>query len=73
MWLTEKEEALSEVQTSNFKDPSEMNTNVRRLAVSRLPSLCSWHAAAADTLTSNCLYSIIIRFSVVFDYYHLIL
>ncbi|XP_074541744.1 utrophin [Halichoeres trimaculatus] len=32
-WLAEKEEALSEVQTSNFKDPSEMNTNVRRLAV----------------------------------------
>ncbi|XP_067428603.1 utrophin isoform X3 [Thunnus thynnus] len=31
-WLAEKEEALSEVQTSNFKDPSEMNTNVRRLA-----------------------------------------
>ncbi|KAG8011327.1 Dystrophin, partial [Nibea albiflora] len=33
VWLTEKEEALSEVQTSNFKDPSEMNTNVRRLAI----------------------------------------
>ncbi|CAJ1078468.1 dystrophin isoform X1 [Xyrichtys novacula] len=32
-WLAEKEEALSEVQTSNFKDPSEMNTNVRRLAI----------------------------------------
>ncbi|XP_067339079.1 utrophin isoform X3 [Channa argus] len=31
-WLAEKEAALSEVQTSNFKDPSEMNTNVRRLA-----------------------------------------
>uniref|UniRef100_A0A8C4GNV1 Utrophin n=1 Tax=Dicentrarchus labrax TaxID=13489 RepID=A0A8C4GNV1_DICLA len=27
-WLAEKEEALSEVQTSNFKDPSEMNTNI---------------------------------------------
>ena len=38
-WLAEKEEALSEVQTSNFKDPSEMNTNVRRLAVSRVPVL----------------------------------
>ncbi|XP_056261686.1 utrophin isoform X2 [Seriola aureovittata] len=33
VWLAEKEEALSEVQTSNFKDPSEMNTNVRRLAI----------------------------------------
>uniref|UniRef100_A0A3Q3XEN2 Calponin-homology (CH) domain-containing protein n=1 Tax=Mola mola TaxID=94237 RepID=A0A3Q3XEN2_MOLML len=32
-WLAEKEEALNEVQTSNFKDPSEMNTNVRRLAI----------------------------------------
>ncbi|XP_069370635.1 utrophin isoform X2 [Paralichthys olivaceus] len=32
-WLAEKEEALSEVQTSNFKDPSEMNSNVRRLAI----------------------------------------
>ncbi|XP_023135600.2 dystrophin isoform X5 [Amphiprion ocellaris] len=32
-WLTEKEEALSEVQTSNFKDSSEMNTNVRQLAI----------------------------------------
>uniref|UniRef100_A0A8D0ABP4 Utrophin n=1 Tax=Sander lucioperca TaxID=283035 RepID=A0A8D0ABP4_SANLU len=32
-WLAEKEEALSEVQTGNFKDPSEMNTNVRQLAI----------------------------------------
>ncbi|TDH00467.1 hypothetical protein EPR50_G00188590 [Perca flavescens] len=32
-WLAEKEEALSEVQTVNFKDPSEMNTNVRQLAI----------------------------------------
>ncbi|XP_053737339.1 dystrophin isoform X2 [Synchiropus splendidus] len=32
-WLAEKEDALSEVQTSNFRDPSEMNTNVRRLAI----------------------------------------
>lgn len=32
-WLAEKEEALSEVQTSNFKDQSEMNTNMRRLAI----------------------------------------
>ncbi|XP_075869628.1 utrophin isoform X3 [Nelusetta ayraudi] len=32
-WLAEKEEALSEVRTSNFKDPGEMNTNVRRLAI----------------------------------------
>ncbi|XP_026196819.1 dystrophin isoform X4 [Anabas testudineus] len=31
-WLAEKEAALSEVQTTNFKDPSEMNTNVRQLA-----------------------------------------
>lgn len=43
-WLAENEEALSEVQTSNFKDPSEMNSNVRRLAVSYLPSLRSCHA-----------------------------
>uniref|UniRef100_A0A673A6V1 Utrophin n=1 Tax=Sphaeramia orbicularis TaxID=375764 RepID=A0A673A6V1_9TELE len=28
VWLAEKEEALSEVQTSNFKDQSEMNTNI---------------------------------------------
>ncbi|XP_069014301.1 utrophin isoform X1 [Embiotoca jacksoni] len=33
VWLAEKEEALSEVQTSNFKDSSEINTNVRRLAI----------------------------------------
>ncbi|XP_036405423.1 utrophin isoform X2 [Megalops cyprinoides] len=32
-WLTEKEEALNQVQTSNFKDPNEMNLNVRRLAI----------------------------------------
>ncbi|XP_066556846.1 utrophin isoform X3 [Amia ocellicauda] len=32
-WLTEKEEALSNVQTSSFKDPSEINVNVRRLAI----------------------------------------
>ncbi|XP_066527919.1 utrophin-like isoform X3 [Hoplias malabaricus] len=31
-WLTEKEKALSEAQTSHYKDPSEINTNVRRLA-----------------------------------------
>uniref|UniRef100_A0A8C5I3D6 Utrophin n=1 Tax=Gouania willdenowi TaxID=441366 RepID=A0A8C5I3D6_GOUWI len=28
LWLSEKEEALNEVQTSNFKDPSELNANV---------------------------------------------
>ncbi|XP_035276172.1 LOW QUALITY PROTEIN: dystrophin [Anguilla anguilla] len=32
-WLTEKEAALSKVQTSNFKDPNEINANVRSLAV----------------------------------------
>ncbi|KAI5096115.1 utrophin [Silurus meridionalis] len=31
-WLEEKEKALSEVQTSDFRDPGEINTNVRRLA-----------------------------------------
>uniref|UniRef100_A0A673JHB2 Utrophin-like n=1 Tax=Sinocyclocheilus rhinocerous TaxID=307959 RepID=A0A673JHB2_9TELE len=31
-WLAEKEKALSEVQTSDFKDPSEINASVRRLA-----------------------------------------
>ncbi|GAA6088544.1 utrophin-like, partial, partial [Tachysurus ichikawai] len=31
-WLEEKEKDLSEVQTSDLKDPSEINTNVRRLA-----------------------------------------
>lgn len=44
-WLAQKEEALSEVQTSNFTDPSEMNTNVRRLAVSRVPVVGSCYAA----------------------------
>ena len=39
-WLTEKESALSEVQTGNFKDPSELNSNVRQLAVSRSPLEC---------------------------------
>lgn len=33
-WLAEKEEALNEVQNSNFRDPNRMNTNVRHLAVS---------------------------------------
>uniref|UniRef100_A0A4W5P6K1 Utrophin n=1 Tax=Hucho hucho TaxID=62062 RepID=A0A4W5P6K1_9TELE len=33
-WLTDKEAALGEVQTNAFKDPGEMNANVRRLAVS---------------------------------------
>ncbi|KAI1897629.1 hypothetical protein AGOR_G00085230 [Albula goreensis] len=32
-WLTEKEETVSKVQTSNFKDPNEMNANVRSLAI----------------------------------------
>uniref|UniRef100_A0A673MU61 Utrophin-like n=1 Tax=Sinocyclocheilus rhinocerous TaxID=307959 RepID=A0A673MU61_9TELE len=31
-WLADKEKALSEVQTSDFKDPSEINASVRRLA-----------------------------------------
>uniref|UniRef100_A0A8B9NN47 Calponin-homology (CH) domain-containing protein n=1 Tax=Accipiter nisus TaxID=211598 RepID=A0A8B9NN47_9AVES len=33
-WLTEKEEALSKVQTSNFKDQADLSVNVRKLAVS---------------------------------------
>ncbi|XP_028903681.1 utrophin isoform X4 [Ornithorhynchus anatinus] len=32
-WLTEKEEALNKVQTSNFKDQTELSVNVRRLAI----------------------------------------
>ncbi|KAJ8009626.1 hypothetical protein DPEC_G00090860 [Dallia pectoralis] len=32
-WLAEKELALGEVHTSDFKDPAEMNANVRRLAL----------------------------------------
>ncbi|XP_061603064.1 utrophin isoform X1 [Cololabis saira] len=32
-WLSEKEEALNEVQTGDFKDSSEMNMNVRQLAI----------------------------------------
>uniref|UniRef100_I3K6S1 Utrophin n=1 Tax=Oreochromis niloticus TaxID=8128 RepID=I3K6S1_ORENI len=32
-WLVEKEEALNEVKTSNFKDSGEINTNVRQLAI----------------------------------------
>uniref|UniRef100_A0A3B3X8L1 Calponin-homology (CH) domain-containing protein n=1 Tax=Poecilia mexicana TaxID=48701 RepID=A0A3B3X8L1_9TELE len=32
-WLAEKEEALNHVQTSNFRDPSEMNANVRQLTI----------------------------------------
>ncbi|XP_076840282.1 LOW QUALITY PROTEIN: utrophin [Brachyhypopomus gauderio] len=31
-WLEEKEQALKDVQTSNLKEPSEINTLVRRLA-----------------------------------------
>uniref|UniRef100_A0A8D2JIH5 Utrophin n=1 Tax=Varanus komodoensis TaxID=61221 RepID=A0A8D2JIH5_VARKO len=32
-WLTEKEEALNKVQTSNFKDQKELGVNVRKLAI----------------------------------------
>ncbi|KAF6116910.1 utrophin [Phyllostomus discolor] len=32
-WLTEKEEALSKVQTSNFRDQKELSVSVRRLAI----------------------------------------
>lgn len=32
-WLTEKEEALNKVQTSNFKDQKELSVSVRRLAI----------------------------------------
>ncbi|KAM7135653.1 utrophin isoform 2-T2 [Molossus nigricans] len=32
-WLTEKEEALKKVQTSNFKDQKELSVSVRRLAI----------------------------------------
>ncbi|XP_051736087.1 utrophin isoform X2 [Ctenopharyngodon idella] len=31
-WLAEKEKALSEIQTCDFRDPSEINGSVRRLA-----------------------------------------
>lgn len=44
IWLVEKEEALNEVKTSNFKDSAEINMNVRKLAVSITP-VCfgCWH------------------------------
>ncbi|XP_077408097.1 utrophin isoform X3 [Vanacampus margaritifer] len=32
-WLDEREEALSQAQTSSFKDPSEINAKVRQLAI----------------------------------------
>ncbi|XP_063246395.1 utrophin isoform X4 [Prinia subflava] len=32
-WLTEKEEALSKVQTSSFKDQTDLSVNVRKLAI----------------------------------------
>ncbi|XP_033917143.1 utrophin isoform X1 [Melopsittacus undulatus] len=32
-WLTEKEEALSKVQTSNFKDQTDLSVTVRKLAI----------------------------------------
>ncbi|XP_053828296.1 utrophin [Vidua macroura] len=32
-WLTEKEEALNKVQTSNFKDQTDLSVNVRKLAI----------------------------------------
>ncbi|XP_047244031.1 utrophin isoform X9 [Girardinichthys multiradiatus] len=32
-WLSEKEEALNQVQTCNFRDPSEINANVRQLTI----------------------------------------
>ncbi|KAM6186049.1 utrophin [Rhynchocyon petersi] len=32
-WLTEKEEALNKVQTSDFKDQKELSVSVRRLAI----------------------------------------
>ncbi|XP_070273932.1 utrophin isoform X2 [Myotis yumanensis] len=32
-WLTEKEEALNKVQTSNFRDQKELSISVRRLAI----------------------------------------
>ncbi|XP_032538252.1 utrophin isoform X2 [Chiroxiphia lanceolata] len=32
-WLIEKEEALSKVQTSNFKDQTDLSVNVRKLAI----------------------------------------
>ncbi|XP_004752813.2 utrophin isoform X1 [Mustela putorius furo] len=32
-WLTEKEEALNKVQTSNFKDQKELSVSIRRLAI----------------------------------------
>ncbi|XP_012590479.1 PREDICTED: utrophin [Condylura cristata] len=32
-WLTEKEEALNKVQTTDFKDQKELSVNIRRLAI----------------------------------------
>lgn len=50
-WLAEKEEALNEVQNSNFRDPNKMNTNVRHLAVSCVKLLQSLYQIIYIALT----------------------
>lgn len=42
-WLTEKEDALSKIHTTGFKDQNEMLTSLRKLAVCIFycPVLCS--------------------------------
>lgn len=65
-WLTEKEEALSKVQTSNFKDQTDLSVNVRKLAVSiavliypvKFGSLSEWQVMSlTSTGAVNELYS----------------
>lgn len=47
-WLTEKEDSLNQVQTSNFKDQKELGVNVRKLAVS-----ITWFAFGNSIKTLN--------------------
>uniref|UniRef100_A0A8B9ZYG3 Utrophin n=1 Tax=Anas zonorhyncha TaxID=75864 RepID=A0A8B9ZYG3_9AVES len=65
-WLTEKEEALSKVQTSNFKDQTDLSVNVRKLAVSiavliypvKFGSLSEWQVMSLTSAGAvNELYS----------------
>uniref|UniRef100_A0A7N4PXW9 Utrophin n=1 Tax=Sarcophilus harrisii TaxID=9305 RepID=A0A7N4PXW9_SARHA len=47
-WLTEKEEALNKVQTSNFKDQKELSVSVRRLAVSTFFASIPFYVTTLD-------------------------
>lgn len=53
-WLAEKEKALREFQTCDFKDPGEINASVRTLAVSKQTHVLLANSSRGHTVFRFC-------------------